>query len=54
MIMLGGSIMIIGTAILTSSFGVAQFIVGRIVTGIVLNLFQTAIQTKLIYRRETA
>lgn len=34
MIMLGGSIMIIGTVILGSAFGRAQFLVGRIVTGI--------------------
>ncbi|KAK1141063.1 hypothetical protein N8T08_009636 [Aspergillus melleus] len=34
MLIAGGSIMIIGTAILASSFTVAQLIVGRIVTGV--------------------
>lgn len=34
MIIAGGSIMIIGTIILGSSYSVAQFLVGRIVTGI--------------------
>ena len=34
MLILGGSIMILGTAILASSFSIAQLIVGRFVTGI--------------------
>jgi len=34
MIIAGGTIMIIGTAVLTSSTTVAQLLVGRIVTGI--------------------
>lgn len=34
LLIMGGSIMIVGTAILASSFSVAQLIVGRIVTGI--------------------
>ena len=34
MLMSGGTIMIIGAAILASSYGVAQLIIGRIVTGI--------------------
>ncbi|QLI74408.1 Sugar transporter STL1 [Metarhizium brunneum] len=34
MIMAGGTIMIVGTVILGSSYSVAQFIVGRIVTGV--------------------
>jgi sugar porter (SP) family MFS transporter len=34
MLILGGSIMILGTAILASSFSIEQLIVGRIVTGI--------------------
>jgi MFS family permease len=33
MIMAGGAIMVIGTIILASSYGRAQFLVGRIVTG---------------------
>lgn len=33
MIIAGGSIMVIGTIILGSSYTVAQFLVGRIVTG---------------------
>lgn len=34
MIMAGGTIMIIGTIILGSSYSTAQFLVGRIVTGL--------------------
>lgn len=35
MIILGGSTMIVGTAILASSTTLAQLLVGRVVTGIV-------------------
>ena len=34
MIIAGGSIMILGTIVLGSAYGVPQFLVGRIVTGI--------------------
>jgi MFS family permease len=33
-VLLGASIMLVGAAIQTSSFGLAQMIVGRIVTGV--------------------
>lgn len=40
MLMAGGGIMIIGAIILATSTTIAQLIVGRIVTGIVCNIFE--------------
>lgn len=48
MLMTGGTIMILGTAILATSTTVAQLIVGRIVTGVVRWLPRRCFMTSLM------